>query len=111
MNTLNRYIVVNSKANQSSVWATIGDNYTPSKGEVCIIVPPSDAITDTSTSTSTAQTGGVFATDQVDTNGNPTGQVTLHANGADENVYPVSIKIGDGSTIFRDLPALTSGNV
>lgn len=108
---MNRYIVVNSKANQSSVWATIGDNYTPSKGEVCIIVPPSDAITDTSTSTSTTQAGGVFATDQVDANGNPTGQVTLHANGADENVYPVSIKIGDGSTIFRDLPALTSGNV
>ena len=47
MNTLNRYIVVNSKANPSSVWATIGDNYTPSKGEVCIIVPPSDAITNT----------------------------------------------------------------
>ena len=41
---MNRYIVVNTKAKNSAVWETIGDNYTPSKGEVCIIVPPSDKI-------------------------------------------------------------------
>lgn len=42
---MNRYIVVNTKAKNSAVWETIGDNYTPSKGEVCIIVPPTSEIT------------------------------------------------------------------
>lgn len=42
---MNRYIVVNTKAKNSAVWETIGANYTPSKGEVCIIVPPTSEIT------------------------------------------------------------------
>lgn len=42
---MNRYIVVNTKAKNSAVWETIGDNYTPSKGEVCIVVPPTSEIT------------------------------------------------------------------
>ena len=42
---MNRYIVINTKAKNSAVWETIGDNYTPSKGEVCIIVPPTSEIT------------------------------------------------------------------
>lgn len=42
---MNRYIVVNTKAKNSAVWETIGNNYTPSKGEVCVIVPPTSEIT------------------------------------------------------------------
>ena len=42
---MNRYIVVNTKAKNSAVWETIGANYTPSKGEVCIVVPPTSEIT------------------------------------------------------------------
>ena len=42
---MNRYIVVNTKTKNSAVWETIGANYTPSKGEVCIIVPPTSEIT------------------------------------------------------------------
>lgn len=104
---MNRYIVVNTKAKNSAVWETIGDNYTPSKGEVCIIVPPSDKI-DTAkepTSTDTTNSNIIYTTDD---NGN----LTLHTETADRSkVAPVAIKIGDGSTIFRNLPTLTSGNV
>ena len=100
---MNRYIVVNNKATDTTVWETIGANYTPSKGEVCIIVPPSKDINISEESTAKIS-GGVYATDD---NGN----ITLHSNGADTNVYPVAIKIGDGSNVFRDLPTLTSGNV
>lgn len=42
---MNRYIVVNTKTKNSAVWETIGNNYTPSKGEVCVIVPPTSEIT------------------------------------------------------------------
>ena len=104
---MNRYIVVNTKAKNSAVWETIGDNYTPSKGEVCIIVPPSDKIDTTKepTSTDTTNSNIIYTTDD---NGN----LTLHTETADRNkVAPVAIKIGDGSTIFRNLPTLTSGNV
>lgn len=104
---MNRYIVVNTKAKNSAVWETIGDNYTPSKGEVCIIVPPSDKIDTTKepTSTDTTSSNIIYTTDD---NGN----LTLHTETADRNkVAPVAIKIGDGSTIFRNLPTLTSGNV
>lgn len=104
---MNRYIVVNTKAKNSAVWETIGDNYTPSKGEVCIIVPPSDKIdiTKEPTSTDTTNSNIIYTTDD---NGN----LTLHTETADRNkVAPIAIKIGDGSTIFRDLPTLTSGNV
>lgn len=104
---MNRYIVVNTKAKNSAVWETIGDNYTPSKGEVCIIVPPSDKIDTTKEPTSTDATNSniIYTTDD---NGN----LTLHTETADRNkVAPVAIKIGDGSTIFRNLPTLTSGNV
>lgn len=104
---MNRYIVVNTKAKNSAVWETIGDNYTPSKGEVCIIVPPSDKIdiTKEPTSTDTTNSNIIYTTDD---NGN----LTLHTETADRNkVAPVAIKIGDGSTIFRNLPTLTSGNV
>lgn len=104
---MNRYIVINTKAKNSAVWETIGDNYTPSKGEVCIIVPPSDKI-DTAkepTSTDTTNSNIIYTTDD---NGN----LTLHTETADRSkVAPVAIKIGDGSTIFRNLPTLTSGNV
>lgn len=104
---MNRYIVVNTKAKNSAVWETIGDNYTPSKGEVCIIVPPSDKIDTTKepTSTDTTNSNIIYTTDD---NGN----LTLHTETADRNkVAPIAIKIGDGSTIFRNLPTLTSGNV
>ena len=104
---MNRYIVVNTKAKNSAVWETIGDNYTPSKGEVCIIVPPSDKIdiTKEPTSTDTTNSNIIYTTDD---NGN----LTLHTETADRNkVAPIAIKIGDGSTIFRNLPTLTSGNV
>lgn len=104
---MNRYIVVNTKAKNSAVWETIGDNYTPSKGEVCIIVPPSDKIDTTKepTSTDTTNSNIIYTTDD---NGN----LTLHTETADRNkVVPIAIKIGDGSTIFRNLPTLTSGNV
>ena len=104
---MNRYIVVNTKAKNSAVWETIGDNYTPSKGEVCIIVPPSDKIDITKEPTSTDATNSniIYVTDD---NGN----LTLHTETADRNkVAPIAIKIGDGSTIFRNLPTLTSGNV
>lgn len=104
---MNRYIVVNTKAKNSAVWETIGDNYTPSKGEVCIIVPPSDKIdiTKEPTSTDTTNSNIIYTTDD---NGN----LTLHTETADRNkVVPIAIKIGDGSTIFRNLPTLTSGNV
>lgn len=104
---MNRYIVVNTKAKNSAVWETIGDNYTPSKGEVCIIVPPSDKIDTTKepTSTDTTNSNIIYTTDD---NGN----LTLHTETADRSkVIPVAIKIGDGSTIFRNLPTLTSGNV
>ena len=104
---MNRYIVVNTKAKNSAVWETIGDNYTPSKGEVCIIVPPSDKIDTTKepTSTDTTNSNIIYTTDD---NGN----LTLHTETADRSkVVPVAIKIGDGSTIFRNLPTLTSGNV
>lgn len=104
---MNRYIVVNTKAKNSAVWETIGDNYTPSKGEVCIIVPPSDKIDTTKepTSTDTTNSNIIYTTDD---NGN----LTLHTETADRSkVAPVAIKIGDGSTIFRNLPTLTSGNV
>lgn len=104
---MNRYIVVNTKAKNSAVWETIGDNYTPSKGEVCIIVPPSNKIDTTKepTSTDTTSSNIIYTTDD---NGN----LTLHTETADRNkVAPVAIKIGDGSTIFRNLPTLTSGNV
>lgn len=104
---MNRYIVVNTKAKNSAVWETIGDNYTPSKGEVCIIVPPSDKIDTTKepTSTDTTNSNIIYVTDD---NGN----LTLHTETADRNkVAPIAIKIGDGSTIFRNLPTLTSGNV
>ena len=104
---MNRYIVVNTKAKNSAVWETIGDNYTPSKGEVCIIVPPSDKIDITKEPTSTDVTNSniIYVTDD---NGN----LTLHTETADRNkVAPIAIKIGDGSTIFRNLPTLTSGNV
>ena len=104
---MNRYIVVNTKAKNSAVWETIGDNYTPSKGEVCIIVPPSDKIDTTKEPTSTDATNSniIYTTDD---NGN----LTLHTETADRNkVTPIAIKIGDGSTIFRNLPTLTSGNV
>ena len=108
MNTLNRYIVVNTKAKSSTVWETIGDNYTPSKGEVCIIVPPTDKI-DTSKEETTSKFGGssVYTTDDGNAN------LILHSEATGENSYlpPVSIKIGDGATCFRDLPTLTSGNV
>lgn len=104
---MNRYIVVNTKAKNSAVWETIGDNYTPSKGEVCIIVPPSDKIDTTKepTSTDTTNSNIIYTTDD---NGN----LILHTETADRNkVVPIAIKIGDGSTIFRNLPTLTSGNV
>lgn len=104
---MNRYIVVNTKAKNSAVWETIGDNYTPSKGEVCIIVPPSDKIdiTKEPTSTDTTNSNIIYT---IDDNGN----LTLHTETADRNkVAPIAIKIGDGSTIFRNLPTLTSGNV
>ena len=104
---MNRYIVVNTKAKNSAVWETIGANYTPSKGEVCIIVPPSDKIDTTKEPTSTDVTNSniIYVTDD---NGN----LTLHTETADRNkVAPIAIKIGDGSTIFRNLPTLTSGNV
>ena len=94
---MNRYIVVNTKAKNSAVWETIGDNYTPSKGEVCIIVPPSDKIDTTKepTSTDTTNSNIIYTTDD---NGN----LTLHTETADRNkVAPIAIKIGDGSTILE----------
>ena len=35
----NEYIVVNTKKNNTTIWSTIASTYTPSAGEVCIIVP------------------------------------------------------------------------
>ena len=35
----NEYVIVNSKTNTADVWNTIASKYTPSKGEVCVIVP------------------------------------------------------------------------
>ena len=94
---MNRYIVVNTKAKNSAVWETIGDNYTPSKGEVCIIVPPSDKIDTTKepTSTDTTNSNIIYTTDD---NGN----LTLHTETADRNkVAPIAIKIGDGQDGFE----------
>lgn len=105
---LNRYIVVNTKKQSSDVWETIGDNYTPSKGEVCIIVPPSDKINidKETTDVGGAGNGLVYATSDA------VGNVILHSGTTDPGqVSPVSIKIGDGTTVFRNLPTLTSGNV
>ena len=39
----NEYIVVNTNKNNQTIWSTIASTYTPSKGEVCIIVPTNSA--------------------------------------------------------------------
>ena len=35
----NEYIVVKATKNDATLWSTIASTYTPSVGEVCIIVP------------------------------------------------------------------------
>lgn len=75
---------------------------------MCIIVPPTDKIDTSKEGTSVAYGGSsVYTTDDGNAN------LTLHSEstGGENYLPPVSIKIGDGATCFRDLPTLTSGNV
>ena len=76
----NEYIIVNSKTNSDTIWSTIASTYTPSKGEVCVIVPTA---------------GNFIAKENI-------------ADGDESfKTKQIGIKIGDGKTVFRDLPVLT----
>lgn len=70
----NEYIVVNTKKDNKAIWSTIASTYTPSVGEVCIIVPTINS---------------------------------LDEHKDDFQKATVGIKIGDGETVFKDLPLLT----
>jgi len=70
----NEYIVVNTKKENKTIWSTIASTYTPSAGEVCIMVPTINSIDETKD---------------------------------DFRKATVGIKIGDGETVFKDLPLLT----
>ena len=80
----NEYIVVNTKANNTSVWSTLASTYTPSKGEVCIIVPTVKSFLDENTQYTEEEVVDIV-----------------------ESESGVGIKIGDGTTVFKHLPLLT----
>lgn len=79
----NEYIVLNTKKHDTTFWDTIKSTYTPSAGEVCIIVPSSI------------------------TNDNKIEVVEYQNKNLFDEKTAVAIKIGDGKTVFRDLPELS----
>ena len=80
----NEYIVLNTTARSESVWSTIAATHIPDKGQVCIIVP---------TTKSFLGKGEELTQEELENR--------IEANTG------VFIKIGDGKTVFKELPTLS----
>ena len=80
----NEYIVLNTTAKSESVWSTIAATHIPDKGQVCIIVP---------TTKSFLGKGEELTQEELENR--------IEANTG------VFIKIGDGKTVFKELPTLS----